>query len=412
MIDYYETKTHPITRLMVWQAYKEVKSNGKAAGVDGVSMEEYAKNLKGNLYKLWNRLTSGSYFPADVREKRIEKKGGEGYRSLGIPTVEDKIAHQVVRAYLEPKAEPTFHADSYGYRPKRHAHDAIAKARERCHFKSLQWVLDLDISKFFDSVDHELMLKAVAYYTKEKWVLMYIERWLKAGVLREDGAREEREKGTPQGGVVSPLLSNIYLHFAFDKWMELKFPFIQFERYCDDIIVHCASENQAYYLKQGITWRLEKCKLQLNQEKTKVVYCKNPWRLDKHPNVSFDFLGYTFCPRMSYTKSGWMMLFSPEMSKSSKNAVMKRMRQWRTKTFKGNIHQMAKGINPMLTGWINYYCAFNKWRTEVIWQRLNKRLIEWVCWKYKKHVRQAVRWLKGVYIKHPTLFAHWKIAHF
>lgn len=294
MIDYFETKTHPITRLMVWQAYKEVKSNGKAAGVDGVSIEEYAKDLKGNLYKLCNRLTSGSYFPADVREKRIEKKGGEGYRSLGITTVEDKIAQQVVRAYLEPKVEPTFHQDSYGYRPKRHAHHAIAKARGRCHFKSLQWVLDLDISKFFDTVDHELMLQGVAYYTKEKWVLMYIERWLKAGVLKEDGVREEREKGTPQGGVVSPLLSNIYLHFAFDKWMEQKFPFIQFERYCDDIIVHCASENQACYLRQGITWRLEKCKLLLNQEKTKVVYCKNPWRRDKHPVVSFDFLGYTF----------------------------------------------------------------------------------------------------------------------
>jgi group II intron reverse transcriptase/maturase len=411
MIDYFETKTHPITRLMVWQAYKEVKANGKAAGVDGMSMETYAKDLRGNLYKLWNRLTSGSYFPADVREKKIEKKDG-GTRSLGIPTVEDRIAQQVVKAYLEPKAEPTFHADSYGYRPNRHAHHAIAKASERIGYKKCQWVLDIDIAKFFDPVDHELMLKGVAYYTKEKWVLMYVERWLKAGVLKEDGGREDRHRGTPQGGVISPLLANIYLHFAFDKWMQKDFGKVYFERYCDDIIVHCKSENMAFYLKQGITWRMEKCKLQLNQEKTKVVYCKNPWRRDTYPNLSFDFLGYTFRPKMTFSKSGWMMLFNPAMSQSSKNAVMTKIRQMRVQTFNGSIQELAKSINPKLRGWINYYCAFNKWTTERIWQRLNRRLIFWVCNKYKKHVKQAVRWLSEVYRKQPTLFAHWQLAHF
>ena len=411
MIDYYETKTHPITKVMVWKAYKEVKANGKAAGVDGVSMEEYAKNLNGNLYKLWNRLTSGSYFPADVREKKIEKKDG-GIRSLGIPTVEDRIAQQVVKAYLEPLAEPTFHPDSYGYRRGKHAHQAIEIALERIGYKKCQWVLDIDIKSFFDSVDHELMLKGIAYYTKEKWVLMYVERWLKAGVMREDGAREERQRGTPQGGVVSPLLANIYLHFTFDRWMQKDFGKVYFERYCDDIIVHCKSENMAYYLKQGIAWRLEKCKLQMNAEKTKVVYCKNPWRRESYANQSFDFLGYTFRPKMSYTKSGWMMLFNPAMSQSSKNAVMVKIRQMQIKNFSGSIQELATSMNPMLRGWMNYYCAFNKWTTETIWRRINLLLIKWVCKKYKKHTRQAVRWLENVYKKTPMLFAHWKLTHF
>jgi len=306
MIDYYETKAHPITKKMVLDAYKEVKTGGKATGIDGVSFDDFSKDLKGNLYRLWNRLTSGSYYPAAVREKQIPKKSG-GFRSLGIPTIADRIAQQVVKKYLEPKVDPTFHKDSYGYRKGKSAHQAIETARLRCGQQYSPWVIDIDVSRFFDTVNHELMQKAVAYYTKEKWILMYIERWMKAKMIREDGSEQERETGTPQGGVISPLLANIYLHFTFDKWMEREFPHIQFERYCDDIVVHCQSNKVAYYLRDRISWRFSHCKLKMNLDKTQVVYCKNPWRRETPASakLSFDFLGYSFRPKVQYTK-GWI----------------------------------------------------------------------------------------------------------
>jgi RNA-directed DNA polymerase len=409
MIDYYETKAHPITKKMVLDAYREIRTNGKAAGVDGISLEDYARDITGNLYRLWNRLTSGSYFPSDVREKKIAKKDG-GTRSLGIPTVEDRIAQQVVKTYLEPKAEPTFHEDSYGYRRNRNAHQAIAKCSERVGYKKCQWVLDIDIKSFFDTVDHELMLKAVTYYTKEKWVLMYVERWLKAGVMKEDGSREERDAGTPQGGVLSPLLANIYLHFAFDKWMERDFTKVYFERYCDDIIVHCKSENMAFYLKNGITWRFEKCKLKLNESKTKVVYCKNPWRREKYENQSFDFLGYTFSPKVRYTKSGYMMLFGPKMSTTSKKSVISKIRSMQFKRYTGSIKELAEQVNMRARGWMNYYCAFDKWSTEDVWWRLNRKIIQWVSESKKLSIRRSVRWIKGIAKTIPDLFTHWSIA--
>lgn len=412
MIDYYETKAHPITRKMVLEAYRDVKTGGKAVGVDGVSFDDYAIDLKGNLYKLWNRLTSGSYYPSAVREKRIAKKSG-GTRSLGIPTVADRVAQQVVKKYLEPKADPTFHKDSYGYRRGKSAHQAIETARLRCGYKFSSWVVDIDVSRFFDTVNHELMLKAVSYYTKEKWVLLYIERWLKAAMLTEDGNCEEREKGTPQGGVISPLLANIYLHFTFDKWMEREFPHVQFERYCDDIVVHCQSSKMAYYLRDRISWRFSACKLQMNLDKTKVVYCKNPWRRETPANVKlgFDFLGYSFHPKVYATKGGVMMLFTPVMSRASKNAVVDEIRKMRISRFTGSIQELAARINIKTRGWIKYYCAFSKWSTEDLWWRLNRRLIKWVSRIKKKPIRKAVRWLRGVYRTSPDLFAHWEIAH-
>ena len=413
MIDYYETKTHPITKKMVLEAYKEVKTGGKATGVDGVSFEDFSKDLKGNLYKLWNRLTSGSYYPAPVREKQIPKKNG-GVRSLGIPTVADRIAQQVVKKYLEPKVDPTFHEDSYGYRRGKSAHQAIATAQLRCGYQYSPWVVDIDISRFFDTVNHELMQKALVRYTEEKWILMYIDRWMKAKMIREDGSEQERVSGTPQGGVISPLLANIYLHFTFDKWMEREFPHVQFERYCDDIVVHCQSSKMAYYLRDRISWRFSHCKLKMNLDKTQVVYCKNPWRRETPASakLSFDFLGYSFRPKVTYTKSGFMMLFGAAMSLSSKKAVMDEIRAMQIKNYGGSIQGLAENLNPKVRGWINYYCAFNKWTTENIWHRLNQLLIKWVCRKYKKHSKQAVRWLKEVYRKTPTLFAHWQLTHF
>lgn len=408
MIDYYETKEHPVTKKMVIEAYKEIRSNGKAAGVDGVSLESYAKNLQGNLYKLWNRLTSGSYFPQHVREKQIPKKEG-GSRMLGIPTVEDRVAQQVVKAHLEKKAEVSFHPDSYGYRRRKHAHDAIERARKRCWEND--WVIDLDIQSFFDSIDHEMMLKAVQWYTKEKWVLMYIERWLKAGMLKEDGKTITRENGTPQGGVISPLLANIFLHFAFDKWMERNYPYITFERYCDDIIVHCKSQSQAMFIRDEIAKRLENCKLTLSAKKTKIVYCKNSRRREKHDSVSFDFLGYTFAPKMCRIKGNNMLNFKPAMSRKSKKSVMEKLRSMSIHKSKENILQLAERINLKVRGWMNYYCAFDRWSTAGVWWQLNRRIIKWAMWNKKKTVRKAVRWLQGIYRTKPGLFAHWKIAH-
>lgn len=220
MIDYYETKQHPITKEMVLDAYKKVKSKKGSAGVDEQSLQDFGENLSGNLYKIWNRMTSGSYFPPVVKEVRIPKKTG-GFRSLGIPTVSDRIAQQVIKSYLEPKVDSSFHSDSYGYRPRKSAHQALEKAVSRSGYYS--WVVDLDIRGFFDNIDHTLLMKAVKRYTKEGWVLMYIERWLKAGVSW-NGEIAKRTNGTPQGGVISPLLANIFLHFAFDKWMQIHHP--------------------------------------------------------------------------------------------------------------------------------------------------------------------------------------------
>lgn len=405
MIDYYETKTHPITKRMVLDAYKHVRDNRGSAGVDGQSINNYAENLSKNMYKLWNRMTSGSYMPSLVKEVLIPKKSG-GYRGLGIPTVEDRIAQQVVKSYLEPKIDATFHSSSFGYRRGRSAHDALAQAHRWC--KHLSWVIDMDIKGFFDNIDHDLMMKAVRHYTTEKWVLLYIERWLKAGVLKESGI-VSREKGTPQGGVISPLLSNIFLHFAFDKWMEIHYPYIKFERYCDDIIVHCASLNQAEFLKSKISQRLQQCKLELSLEKTQIVYCPNKKHPSGYKNRSFNFLGYTFRPRWINNPNGGELVFTPCMSNVSKRSVKDSVRDMRFKRKQIPIQRMAALLNPKIQGWVNYYCRWNKWTTTGLWWWLNNRLVRWVMKTRLFSLKRAVRWLKGVYKTQPGLFAHWQL---
>lgn len=406
MIDYYETKAHPITKKMVLDAYRKIKGNGEAAGVDGVHLEDYAMNLQRNLYRLWNRLTSGSYFPQLTREKSIPKKDG-GSRSLGIATVEDRIAQQVVRAYLEPKVEPTFHPDSYGYRPKRSAHQAIKTATTR-GFK-YSWVLDLDIKSFFDTIDHELLLKAVRKYTEEKWVLMYIERWLKAGTLKEDGSVEMRIEGSAQGSVVSPLLSNVFLHFVFDKWMEKNYPTVTFERYCDDIIVHCKTEKQAMFLKYQIAARFKACKLSLSEEKTKLVFCKNPNKgLKGHTNQSFDFLGFTFKPRLCKTVNGILLLTMPDISRKSEKNIVSKIRAMQIHKKKMKINELAKFINTTTSGWINYF--FNSsGRSRRVWWTLNRKIVKWVIKNRTWTFNRALRWIKSVHVAQPRLFCHWSI---
>jgi RNA-directed DNA polymerase len=409
MINYFETKAHPVTKKMVLDAYKAIRGNGKAAGVDGVSFEEYAKDLQANLYKLWNRLTSGSYFPGLTREKKIPKKGG-GFRALGIATIEDRIAQQVVRTYLEPKIEPTFHADSYGYRPKRHAHQAIKTAITRCFTNS--WVIDIDIKGYFDTIDHELLMKAVKVYTQEKWILIYIERWLKAGTLKEDGQIAERTEGTAQGSVISPLLSNVFLHFVFDKWMQKYYPKISFERYCDDMVIHCKSEKQASFIKSQIARRFAGCKLTMSEEKTKIVFCKNPNNRGekKHKQESFDFLGFTFRPKLCNTKNGRLLLSMPVMSRKAKKSVMEKVKAMQIHKSKLKLRQLADQINEKTRGWINYYCTLEKWSTQKLWWQLNRKLIKWVKWNRGWEFRKALRWLKATYVAQPRLFCHWSIV--
>lgn len=410
MTDYYETKAHPITKKMVLEAYKEIKGNGKAAGIDGITLDKYAENLPANLYRLWNRLTSGSYYPALVREKRIPKKGG-GHRSLGIYNVEDRIAQQVVRKRIEYMIDPTFHPDSYGYRPGRHAHHAVDMATKRCFNNN--WVIDLDIKSFFDTIDHELLMKAVKKYVKEKWVLMYIERWLQSGILRENGRIEITEEGTLQGSVISPLLANVFMHFAFDKWMEKNYPDIPFERYCDDIIVHCKSQEQALFIKSKIAERLKECRLALNQEKTKVVFCKGQFNKGAYQGMpaSFDFLGYSFQPKFTPTKKGLCLLTLPTISRKSVKGVMEKIREMEITKMTMAIQGVAKLINMKTRGWINYYGAFDKWGMNKIWWRLNGILIKWVVRQRGWNTKRVVRWLELIYKTQPGLFVHWKLMH-
>ncbi len=406
MIDYYETKAHPVTKKMVWEAYKSVRANRGSAGIDQVSLDDYEKDLKGNLYKLWNRLTSGSYFPDNVREVQIPKKSG-GYRGLGIPTVSDRVAQQVVKSYLEPKVDGKFHADSYGYRRGKSAHDALETAKQRCY--KYRWVIDLDIKGFFDNIDHDLMMKALKQFTNEKWMLLYVERWLKVGVVSAEGTTA-RTKGTPQGGVISPLLANIYLHFTFDKWMEKHNSHIVFERYCDDIIIHCRTLREAEIMKEVIRQRFQACKLELNDGKTHVVYCKNAGHREKHDKVSFGFLGYTFRPRVWKYKERTVLAFGPCMSQQSKQAARDKLRGLGLHRNRGTIGEIADKINPMIRGWMNYYCRYNKWSTVSLWKFVNRRLILWIKRCRGFSTVRAFRWLRGIYNNQPGLFAHWTLC--
>jgi len=406
MTDYSETKSQPINRLMVWEAYKKVKANKGSAGIDEMSWSELDKDLSRQLYKLWNRLSSGSYFPPPVKEVEIKKKDG-GVRKLGVPTILDRIAQQVVKAHLEPLVEPHFHKSSYGYRPKRNPHQAIETAHYNCN--SNDWAIDLDIKGFFDNIDQELLMKGVKYFCKDRWVLLNVERWLKAGVMLKDKTIFDRINGTPQGGVISPLLANIFLHIVFDKWMEKKHPGRPFERYADDIIVHCRKEQQVLQLKEDITKRLETCKLTVHPVKTKIVNLRGESE-GKYPR-KFDFLGYTFQPTWVKTIVGLKIMIMPRMSQASMNSVMGKIRKRHIHKWRKPIEYLAAELNPMLRGMINYYCKFFRWKSFKLWRWLNDRLIKWVRWEKRLYRRNAVRWLKLIYKDKPDLFPHWALVH-
>lgn len=402
-------KPFHISKQVVWDAYKRVKANRGAAGVDGESITEFERDLKNNLYKLWNRMSSGSYFPPPVRRVEIPKDGG-GERPLGIPTVADRIAQTVVKLYLEPGIEPHFHPDSYGYRPGKSATGAVGVARQRCW--DYDWVLDLDIKGFFDSLDHKLMMRAVRKHTDSRWILLYIERWLKAPVQLEDGTQIFRDKGTPQGGIISPMLSNLYLHYAFDKWMGTHCPKIPFERYADDILVHCRSEGQAKWTKAMIERRFAECGLELHPDKTKVVYCQDDNRQQSYPIITFDFLGYTFRPRKAKNREGELFVsFSPAVSNKAASKIHRVMRSWHFHLCSSkSLEDLARLSNSILRGWINYYGRYYKSALYRVFGVLNRILVRWAMRKYKRlksHQRRATHWLRRIAVHQPWLFAHW-----
>jgi len=405
-------KPFDISKRAVWEAYRRVKANGGAAGVDEQSLAEFEADLKDNLYKLWNRLSWGSYFPPPVRAVEIPKRDGSP-RVLGVPTVADRIAQTVVRLYLEPEVEPIFHADSYGYRPGRSALDAVEVCRERCWRND--WVLDMDIRKFFDSVPWDLTLKAVAHHTDLRWILLYVERWLKAPLQVEDGSLVERDRGTPQGSAISPLLANIYLHYAFDAWMAREHPAVRFERYCDDVIVHCRSERQARALRAAIARRLAERGLELNEQKTRIVYCKDADRHGSHEHERFDFLGYTFRPRLSKNRFGKHFLnFSPAVADEAGKRMRREIRRWGLhRRSDKTLTDLARMLNPVLWGWINYYGRFYKSMLYPTFRHLNEILVRWALQKYKRlrrHQARARRFLADVARREPNLFAHWRLG--
>ena len=407
-----EAKPFCISKEEVWEAYKRVKANKGAAGVDDQSIEDFEKRLKKNLYKIWNRMSSGSYLPPPVRTVKIPKANG-GERKLGIPTVSDRIAQQVVKSRLEPEVDRLFHADSYGYRPGKSALDAVGKARERCW--RYDWVVDLDIKGFFDNLDQSLLMRAVKKHAKDRWLVLYIERWLKAPVQEEDGKLIPREKGTPQGGVISPLLANLFLHYGLDRWLQAKFPKVVFERFADDAIVHCRTEGEALAIRKAIAARLQHCGLELHPEKTTIVYCKDDDRRRTYQNETFDFLGYTFRPRRSKNRKGKHFInFSPAVSDKSAQAMRDTIRSWNLpKRSDKAIDDLSRMFNPIVRGWLRYYGRYYRSALYPPMRQLDRDLALWAKRKYKRlrnHLRRATHWIASISRRSPALFAHWQMG--
>ena len=406
------SKPFTIDKRKVLEAYKRVKANGGAAGVDGVTIEKFETDLKSNLYKIWNRMTSGAYFPPPVLAVCIPKKSG-GQRTLGVPTVADRVAQMVVKQFIEPDIDSIFLADSYGYRPGKSALDAVGVTRERCW--KYDWVLEFDIKGLFDNIDHELLLRAVRKHVTSAWALLYIERWLTAPMMQNDGALIARSRGTPQGGVVSPILANLFLHYAFDVWMARTYPSLPWCRYADDGLVHCRSEQEAKVLRDALQARLAECRLELHPTKTKIVYCKDGRRKAKYENISFDFLGYGFRPRSVKGPTNRMFCgFTPAVSVSALNAMRQTIRDLKIRNRpQVKLADVARELNPLLRGWIAYYGRYTRSALYPLARYVNQTLYAWMTRKFKRFHRRLARaraFLEKISRDNSGLFAHWRLG--
>lgn len=406
------TKPFNISKNLVMDAFKLVKSNAGSSGVDQQTLADFERDLKNNLYKLWNRMSSGSYFPLPVKAVPIPKKLG-GERILGVPSVSDRIAQMVVKLVFESCVEPCFLPDSYGYRPNKSALDAVGITRQRCW--RYDWLLEYDICGLFDNLDHKLLMKAVKKHTDNKWVILYIERWLTTPMQLPDGSLQRKTKGVMQGGVISPVLSNLFLHYVFDAWMKRKHPTIPWCRYADDALAHCETEQQAQQLLAELRQRFEECGLELHPKKTKIIYCKDANRKGKYVYTSFDFLGYTFRPRWVKSRDNILFTsFSPAVSNASMKAMRDQIRQWNWRNYSGlSLEMIARKSNPIIRGWINYYGKYNPSNLYGVLRHFNKNLVKWVMRKYKKferHKTRAGKFMQGISKRQPGLFYHWKIG--
>ena len=407
-----EDKPFSISKWQVLSAWKDVRVKQGAAGVDGVTIAGFERKLKDHLYKLWNRLSSGSYFPPPVKRVMIPKADGTE-RPLGIPTVADRVAQMVVKRYLEPKVEPLFHPDSYGYRPKKSALEAVGVCRRRCW--RYDWIVDLDIKGFFDNIDHGLMMHAVRKHTDCPWMLLYIERWLQAPAQMDDGTQVARDKGTPQGGVISPLLANIFLHHVFDLWMAGAFPGCPFERYADDIVIHCSTREEALAVKAQVEERLRACKLEAHPSKTRIVYCRDSKRREDQEPSQFDFLGYSFRPRCAKGRGKLFTGFLPAVSREAARAIRLEIRSWGLHCRSSvGLADLSGMYNRCIQGWVNYYGRYYPSALQDVLRQLDWRLVRWAQRKYKRfrsHPSRAWQWLNRVKREWPELLAHWKVGN-
>ncbi|MEV5880613.1 group II intron reverse transcriptase/maturase [Streptomyces sp. NPDC052101] len=405
-------KPFEISKLEVLEAYREVRKNQGAPGVDKQSIEDFEKDLKRNLYKVWNRMSSGSYFPPPVRAVEIPKQHGGGTRMLGIPTVADRVAQTVVARHLGVRVDPVFHEDSYGYRPNRSALDAVERCRKRCWRRN--WVIDLDIQKFFDSVPWDLMVKAVEAHTDAVWVKLYVQRWLQAPLQLPDGTLQERDRGTPQGSAVSPVLANLFIHYAFDTWLARTYPGVQFERYADDAVVHCVSERQAREVLGALKNRMGEVGLRLHPDKTKIVYCKDGKRRGSYEHTQFTFLGFTFQARKARSRNRVCFTnFLPAASKDALKRIGREVRSWRLHM---RMHltfvELARWINPIVRGWVQYYGAFYRTALFPLARRINAYLMRWIRKKYRRFrpFKKAHACWQRINRQYPRLFAQWALT--
>jgi RNA-directed DNA polymerase len=408
------TKPFAIPKILVWNAFQRVKANGGSAGVDDESIEAFEKHLGDNLYTLWNRMGSGSYFPPPVKAVPIPKKSG-GTRTLGVPTVADRVAQTVVKMVLEPVLEPVFDRDSFGYRPGRSALDAVALVRRRSW--EYDWVVEFDIKGLFDNIDHALLLRAVRKHCRNPWVLLYLGRWLKAPMVTTEGTLVARERGTPQGGVVSPLLANLFLHYALDAWLRREMRSVRFCRYADDGVIHCKSDGQARLVLRKLGERLRVCGLELHPEKTRIVYCHDVNRQAAYPTIQFTFLGYTFRPRKAVDKYGRVYVnFSPGVSREALRTMRQTVRGWHLQL--KNEHELGDLSNmfgPVLRGWANYYGRFYPSALKPLWKHVNDYLVRWMRRKHKRLARgitRAARALGCLAERAPRSFVHWEMGFF